>query len=193
MVNILSLNQSSVPFIVKLTDCDNDAIRNISNIAEQRIAFINPNGLQFDKIATLDADLENPSQQIALSNIVGNGIDGDITVTIPNTNTLKEGEIVSITNTTDFNITDVPLHIIDDTTFSYNLGTVGNSIAESSGDVTTQGEFLITFTNLSSDVPQLLNVVGMWHYFGKVKQTDNGIFATSEAVIFHVSPYDAVF
>lgn len=189
----LTLNQSNVPFAVKLTDCGDGSIRDISNIAEQRIGFIKPDGIQFDRVATLDADPENPSQIIPITNIVGNGIDGTIVVTISNTNILKEGEIVSISATTNFDVTNVPLSIIDGTTFSYNLGTVGNVTPESSGTATTQGEFLITFINTAPETTPLLDLVGTWHYFGKVKQTDDGVFATSEAVIFHVEPYNASF
>jgi len=189
----LTLNQSNVPFAVKLTDCNNDAIRDISNIAEQEIGFIKPDGLQFGRTATLVADPENPSQIISITNIVGNGIDGTIVVTISNTDILQEGEIVSISATTNFNVTNVPLSIIDGTTFSYNLGTVGSTSSEGSGTATTQGEFLITFTNIAPETTPLLDLVGTWHYFAKVKQTDNGEFATSEAVIFHVEPYIATF
>jgi len=193
MAIILTLNQSNVPFAVKLTDCGDDSIRNVSNIADQRIGFIKPNGLQFDKQATLVADPENPSQIITISNIVGNGIDGTIIVTISNTNILKNGEIVSISATTNFDVTDVPLSIIDGTTFSYNLGTVGSTTPEGSGTATTQGEFLITFINISPETTPLLDLVGAWEYFGKVKQTDNGEFATSESVVFHVAPYNSAF
>lgn len=188
-----ALNQSNIEFQVKLTDCGNEAIRDISNIAEQRIGFIKPDGIQFDKVATLAADPENPSQVIPITNIVGNGIDGTITVTIANTDILQEGEIVSISATTNFNVTNVPLSIINGTTFSYNLGTVGDVTPESSGTATTQGEFLITFINTAPETTPLLDLVGTWHYFAKVKQTDNGEFATSEAVIFHVEPYNAAF
>ena len=189
----LSLNQSNVPFAVKLTDCDNDAIRNVSNIAEQKIGFIKPDGIQFDQVALLPADPENPSQVITITNIVGNGIDGIVIVTIANTNILKEGEIVSISATTEFDVENVPLSIIDGTTFSYNLGTVGNATPENTGTATTQGEFLITFTNVAPETTPLLDLVGMWHYFGKVKQTDDGEFATSQAVIFHVQHYNSSF
>jgi len=189
----LTLNQSNVTFAIKLTDCNNDAIRNTSNIADQRIGFINPDGTQFDKVALLVADPENPSQVISITNIVGNGIDGIIVVTISNTNILKEGEIVSISSTTNFDVTNVPLSIIDGTTFSYNLGTVGSTTPEVSGTATTQGEFLITFINTPPETTPLLDLVGTWHYFGKVKRTDSGEFATSEAVIFHVEPYNASF
>jgi len=192
MAIILTLEQSNVPFAVKLTDCDNDAIRNTSNIANQRIGFIKPDGTQFDKVATLEADPENPPQVITITNIVGNGIDGVIIVTISNTNILKEGEIVSISGTTDFDVTDVPLSIIDGTTFSYNLGTVGSTTPDA-GIATTQGEFLITFTNLSPDDPPLLDLVGWWSYFAKVQQTDSGIFATSQAVIFNVVSHNSSF
>jgi len=193
MAITLTLNQSNVPFAVKLTDCGDGSIRDISNIDEQRIGFIKPDGIQFDKVATLEADPENPSQVITISNIVGNGIDGTIVVTISNTNILKEGEIVSISGTTNFDVTDVPLSIINGTTFSYNLGTVGNVTPESTGTATTQGEFLITFINLAPETTPLLDLVGTWHYFAKVKQTDSGVFATSQAVIFHVEPYNAGF
>jgi len=189
----LTLNQSSVPFAVKLTDCDNDAIRNTTNIADQRIGFIKPDGIQFDRVATLVADPENPSQIITITNIVGNGIDGIVIVTIANTNILKEGEIVSISGTTEFDVADVPLSIIDGTTFSYNLGTVGSATPDTTGTATTQGEFLITFTNVAPETTPLLDLVGVWHYFGKVLQTDSGEFATSEAVIFHVVSYNASF
>jgi hypothetical protein len=193
MAITLTLNQSNVPFAVKLTDCGDGSIRNISNIAEQRIGFIKQDGTQFDKVATLEADPENPSQIISITNIVGNGIDGIIIATIANTNILKEGEIVSISATTNFDVTNVPLSIIDGTTFSYNLGTVGNATPESTGTATTQGEFLITFINVAPETTPLLDLVGTWHYFGKVKQTDDGVFATSEAVIFHVEPYNSSF
>jgi len=193
MAIILTLNQSNVPFAVKLTDCDNDAIRDISNIAEQRIGFIKPDGTQFDQVALLPADPENPSQVITITNIVGNGIDGTIIVTIANTDILKEGEIVSISGTTNFDVENVPLSIIDGTTFSYNLGTVGDATPETSGTATTQGEFLITFINTAPETTPLLDLVGLWHYFGKVKQTDSGEFATSQAVIFHVQPYNSSF
>lgn len=190
---MLTLNQSNIPFAVKLTDCGDGSIRDISNISEQRIGFIKPDGTQFDQVALLPPDPENPSQVIPITNIVGNGIDGIIIVTIANTNILKDGEIVSISATTNFNVSNVPLSIIDGTTFSYNLGTVGNATPEGSGTATTQGEFLITFTNVAPETTPLLDLVGMWHYFGKVKQTDDGEFATSQAVIFHVVPYNASF
>lgn len=194
MAIILTLNQSNVPFAVKLTDCDNDAVRNTANIAEQRIGFIKPDGTQFDKVATLVADPENPSQIIPITNIVGNGVDNIIIVTIADTGILKEGEFVSIVGdtTTDFDVADVPLSIIDGTTFSYNLGSVGSTVPDT-GTATTQGEFLITFTNVSPETTPLLDLVGMWSYFAKVKQNDNGIFATSQAVIFHVVPYNSSF
>ncbi len=193
MAITLTLNQSNVPFAVKLTDCGDGSIRDISNIAEQRIGFIKQDGVQFDKVATLDADPENPSQIIPITNIVGNGIDGTIVVTIADTNILKEGEIVSISATTNFNVTNVPLTILSATTFSYNLGTVGSATPEITGTATTQGEFLITFINTAPETTPLLDLVGTWHYFGKVKQTDSGVFATSQAVIFHVEPYNAGF
>lgn len=189
----LSLNQSNVTFAVELTDCDNDAIRNISNIANQRIGFIKPNGIQFDQPATLEPDPENPSQIITITNIVGNGNDGVVIVTIPNTNILKEGEIVSISATTNFNKSNVPLSIIDGTTFSYNLGTVGSATPESTGTATTQGEFLIVFINTAPETTPLLDLVGLWEYFGKVQQTDSGVFATSESVVFYVIPHKSEF
>lgn len=193
MAIIFALNQSNISFEVKLTDCGDGSIRDTSNIADQKIGFIKQDGTQFDKQATLVADPENPSQIISISNIVGNGIDGTIVVTISNTNILKEGEIVSITGTTNFNVSNVPLSIIDGTTFSYNLGSVGSAISEGSGTATTQGESLITFINTAPETTPLLDLVGIWQYFGKVKQTDDGIFATSTAVIFHVQQYDSSF
>jgi len=193
MATQFSLNQSGVTFAVKLTDCNNDSIRNISNIADQKIGFIKPNGLQIDKQATLVADPENPSQIISISNIVGNGIDGIIIVTISNTNILKEGEIVSISGTTNFDVTNVPLSIIDGTKFSYNLGTVGSATPETSGTATTQGEFLVTFINTAPETTPLLDLVGLWEYFAKVKQTDNGEFATSTTAIFWVGSNNSTF
>jgi len=135
----------------------------------------------------------NPSQIITISNIVGNGIDGVVIVTIPNTNILKDGEIVSISETTNFNKSNVPLSIIDGTTFSYNLGTVGDATPETSGTATTQGEFIITFINIAPETTPLLDLVGSWEYFGKVKQTDSGEFATSESVVFQVIPHKSEF
>jgi len=128
-----------------------------------------------------------------ITNIVGNGIDGIVIVTIPNTNILKDGEIVSISATTNFNVTNVPLSIIDGTTFSYNLGTVGDATPETSGTATTQGEFLIVFINIAPETTPLLDLVGLWEYFGKVQQTDSGVFATSESVVFHVISHKSEF
>lgn len=191
MAIILTLNQSNIHFSVKLTDCGDGTIQNISDIVEQKISFINPDGVQFSKEASLTIDPENPSQTIPVSNLIGNGIDGTIIGTISNTNILKDGEIGSISNTTNFNVDNVPISIIDGTTFSYNLGTVGDIAPESTGTLITQGEFIITYINFAPEDPPLLNLIGTWHYFAKIKNLDEGISATSEAVIFYVNSHDA--
>ena len=190
MATIYKLNNLGIKFQVKLTDCiggDTDT----SDITDQLIVFRKPDGVRFEKPATLEADPENPSQVIPISNIVGNGIDGIVTVTIPDTTLLKDGEIVSISGTTNFDVSNVPLSIINGTTFTYNLGSVGSTTPETVGTATTQGESLITYINGSEGTPpeteSILDLRDNWEYSGKIKLTNNDSFETSSAFVFWVN------
>ncbi len=127
MATIFGLNHLGATFRVKLIDCLKSADIDISSVSDQFIIFYKPNGTNFQKQATLDPDPVNPSQVIALSNIVGDGIEDKITVTIANTNVLKDGELMSITGTTNFNVNNKPLTIVDATKFTYLFGSVGSA------------------------------------------------------------------
>ena len=72
---------------------------------------------------------------LAISNIVGNGVDSVITVTVPSTSLLATGEQVNILDTTNFNANDVTITITGATTFTYNLGSIGSATPETSGNV----------------------------------------------------------
>lgn len=173
-------------FRVKLRDIMKGADIDISLINDQFIVFYRPNGTNFQKQASLDDDLVNPSQIITLSNIVGDGIEDLITVTIPATNVLKDGELMSITGTTNFNVTNKPITIVDATKFTYRLGSVGNATPEIAGTVTTQGEKLVTYQNTTPEA-SILDQIGKWEFAGKVDLTGGDEFPTSDRAIFWVS------
>lgn len=187
MATIFGLNHLGATFRVKLIDCLKSADIDISDVVDQFIIFYKPNGTNFQKQATLDPDPVNPSQVIALSNIVGDGIEDKITVTIPNTALLKNGELMSITGTTNFNVNNKAITIVDATKFTYLLGSgVGSTTPEVSGTVTTQGEKLITYQNTSPE-DSILDQVGKWEFAGKVELTNNDELPTSDRFVFWVS------
>jgi len=74
MATRFKLNDLGAKFQVKLGDCINGDI-DVSDITELFIVFRKPNGIRFEKTATLEADPENLSQAISITNIVGNGND----------------------------------------------------------------------------------------------------------------------
>ncbi len=186
MATIFAKGHLNATFRVKLKDIMRGADIDVSLINDQFIVFYKPDGTNFQKQATLDADLTNPSQVIPIVNIVGDGIEDKITVTIANTNVLKDGELMTISGTVNFNITNKPITIVDGTKFTYLLGTVGNVAAESVGDVTTQGEKLVTYQNTTPEV-SILDNIGKWEFAGKVTLTNNDEFPTSDRAIFWVT------
>jgi len=186
MATIFGKGHLGATFRVKLKDIIRGADIDVSLIADQFIIFYRPNGTNFQKQATLDNDLTNPSQVIPIVNIVGDGIEDKITVTIANTNVLKDGELMSISGTVNFDVTNKPITIVDGTKFTYLLGTVGNVAAEIVGNVTTQGEKLVTYQNTSPEA-SILDQVGKWEFAGKVDLTNNDEFPTSDRAIFWVS------
>ena len=186
MATSFVLDHLGARFQVKLTDCLNGSDIDISNVSEQFIVFRKPDGTKFEKVATLDADPENPSQIISITDIRGDGTSSTVTVTIPDTSVLENGEIMSISGTVNFNVTNVPLSIVDENKFTYDLETVGDATPETVGTVTTQGEFLITYTNTSPETVSILDLIGSWEYAGKVKLNNNDEFQTSESFVFWV-------
>lgn len=72
---------------------------------------------------------------LIITNIVGNGVDNIITVTVPSTSALATNDSVQISNTTNFNISSAAITVTGGTTFTYDLGIIGSAISESSGDV----------------------------------------------------------
>jgi len=187
MATIFGKGHLGATFRIKLKDIMRGADIDVSLISAQFIIFYKPNGTNFQKTATLDPDPVNPSQVIPIVNIVGDGIEDKITVTIANTNVLKDGELMSISGTVNFNITNKPITIVDGTKFTYLLGTgVGNTSAESVGNVTTQGEKLVTYQNTDPET-SILDQVGKWEFAGKVDLTSNDEFPTSDRAIFWVS------
>ena len=186
MATIFGLNHLGATFRVKLRDCLKTSDIDISDITDQFIVFYKGKGKSFEKQATLDADPTNPSQVIALSNIVGDGIEDKITVTIPNTALLKDGELMSITGTTNFNVTNKSITIVDATKFTYLLGSVGSTTPEVVGTVTTQGEKLITYQNTTPEAT-ILDEIGKWEFAGKVDLSNSDEFPTSDRFVFWVS------
>ena len=186
MVTIFGLNHLGATFRVKLKDPLIGSDIDVLLISDQFIVFYKPDGKSFEKQATLEDDPVNPSQVIALTNIVGDGIEDKITVTIPNTALLKDGELMSITGTTNFNVTRKPITIVDGTKFTYLLGTVGNTTPETSGSVTTQGEKLVTYQNTSPEA-SILDTIGRWEFAAKIKLTDDDEFPTRDRGVFWVS------
>lgn len=186
MATIFGLTHLGVTFRVKLRDILKGDDIDVSLITDQFIVFYRPDGTTFQKQATLDADPVNPSQIIALSNIVGDGIEDKITVTIPNTALLKDGELMSITGTTNFNVSKKPITIVTSTTFTYKLGVPGSTTPEASGTVTTQGEKLVVYQNTSPEI-SILDTIGKWELAGKIDLTGGDDFPTSDRAVFWVT------
>jgi len=182
MAEMYSLDQGGVKLQIRVKDCVDDAFFDTSNISSQKMIFYKPNGTSFEKTATLVEDPANPSQEITLTNIVGDGIEDTITVTVPNTALLKEGELMSISDTTNFNSTNKPITIVTSTTFTYELGTVGSTTAETSGTVTTQGEKLITYHNTSPET-SIWDLTGQWEYAAELTLSTSDVAQTSQRVV----------
>ena len=187
MATVFSLNHLGATFRVRLKDLLKGSDIDVSLITDQFIVFYKPDGKSFEKQATLDPDSVNPSQVIALSNIVGDGIEDVITVTIPNTALLKDGELMSITGTTNFNVTNKPITIVNPTTFTYKLGVPGSTTPEGAGTVTTQGEKFVVYQNTAPETVSILDTIGKWEFGGKIKLTSNDEFTTSDRGVFWVS------
>ena len=56
MATTFALDHLGAKFQVKLTDCVSDADIDVSEVTEQFIVFYKPNGVKFEKIATLVED-----------------------------------------------------------------------------------------------------------------------------------------
>ena len=185
MATIVAVGHLGATFSAKLRNFVKDSDIDHTLIDSQSIVFYRPNGTNFKKSANLEVDPINPSQVIALSNIVGDGIEDVITVTVPATNKLKNGELITISSTTNFNVSKVPLTIVDATTFTYKLGAVGNVSSEATGNVTTQGEKLIVYQNITAE-GSILDVLGKWQFAAEVVLTNGNILTTRDRVIFWV-------
>ena len=94
--------------------------------------------------------------------------------------------MVSITATTNFNATTKPITIVTATTFTYRLGTVGNTTPEIAGTVTSQGEKLLNYQNTTPEA-SILDQVGKWEFAGRVVLTNSDGFPTSSRFVFWVS------
>ena len=187
MAVIFALNHLGATFSSKMRNFTKDADIDTSLISDQFIVFVKPDGTSFEKQATIEADEINPSQVITnLSAIVGDGIEDVITVTIPATNLLKDGELMSVTSTTNFNVTNKPITIVNATTFTYKLGSgVGSTDSESSGTITTQGEKKITYQNTDPEL-SILDELGRWQWFARIVLTNNDVLPTRDRAIFWV-------
>jgi len=179
MAEMYSLGQEGVKLQISVKDCVNNSNFDTTTIALQQIVFYKPDGSTFEKTATLDVDPANPSQVITLSNIVGDGIEDTITVTIPNTALLKDGELMSISGTTNFDVTNKPITIVSTTTFTYQLGVVGSTSAEATGTVTTQGEKFITYFNTSPE-ESVWDLRGTWEYTAKLTLSTTDVAQLSQ-------------
>ena len=186
MATIFALNHKNATFSAKIRNIVQDADFDTSLITDQFIVFYKPDGTSFEKQATIEADEINPSQVIALSNIVGDGIEDVITVTITATNLLKDGELMSISGTTNFNVTNKPITIVDATKFTYKLGSPGNVSAESTGNVTTQGEKLVTYQNTDPEA-SILDKLGRWQFAARVVLANSDSIPTRDRAIFWVT------
>ena len=187
MATIFALNHLGATFSSKMRNFTKDADIDTSLITDQFIVFVKPDGTSFEKQATIEADEINPSQVIALSNIVGDGIEDVITVTITATNLLKDGELMSISGTTNFNVTNKPITIVDATKFTYKLGSgVGSTSSESTGNVTTQGEKLVTYQNTDPEL-SILDELGRWQWFARIVLSNSDSIPTRDRGIFWVT------
>lgn len=186
MAIVFALNHFGATFQGKLTNFLKEADISFALISDQFIVFYKPDGTRFEKQATLDVDPVNPSQIITLTNIVGDGIEDTITVTIPNTALLKTGELMSISGTTNFNVSNKKITIVDGTKFTYKLGTTGSVAAEGTGTVTTEGEKLVTYQNTTPDPVSILDVRGKWEYAIRAVLTSSDDFETRDRSVFWV-------
>jgi len=182
MAEMYSLGQEGVKLQIRVKDCVNNSDFDTSIITTQQIVFYKPNNSSFEKTATLVVDPVNPSQVITLSNIIGDGIEDTITVTIPNTALLKDGELMTISGTTNFNATNKPITIVTGTTFTYPLGAVGSTSAENAGTVTTQGEKFVTYINTPSE-ESIWDLVGSWQYTAKLTLSTTTVAQLSQRKI----------
>ena len=186
MATVFALNHLGAAFQVKLKDCFNDADVDISAVVDQMLVFYKPNGTKFLKQAILVVDPQNPSQAIPISNIVGDGFSSKVTVTIAATNVLKNGELVTISATSNFNVTNKPVTIVDATKFTYDLDAVGSSTPEASGTATTQGERLVQYINTTPETESILDSVGKWEYAGQIELSNNDKLDTQQRFVFWV-------
>ena len=76
-----------------------------------------------------------------ITNIVSIGGSNIITVTVPSTTGLSNGDNVDISLTTNFNKRDAIVSNLTSTTFTYDLGEIGSSTAETAGTVQTGNIF----------------------------------------------------
>jgi len=68
-------------------------------------------------------------------NIVGTGIDNIITVTVGSTTGLISGDKVNIVGTSNFDINGATITVTGGTTFTYDLGSIGSTTAETTGQI----------------------------------------------------------
>lgn len=186
MAKRYSLNQQNATFASKVTKTSDGADLDHTLIADQFMVFYKPKGTRFEKQANLEVDDINPSQIIALSAIVGDGIEDVITVTIANTGLLKEGELVTISATTNFNVSKKPITILDATKFTYKLGSVGNVSSEATGNVTTQGEKKVVYQNTDPE-ESILDEIGKWERAVRMVLTNGDDVETVDRALFWVS------
>ena len=186
MGKVYALNDLNVTFRAKVTNFVKDSDLDHTLISDQFIVFYKPRGKSFEKQATLVNDTTNPSQVITLSNIVGDGIEDKITVTVPNTALLKDGELITISGTANFDVSKKPVTIVDATKFTYLLDLVGNTTPETSGNVTTQGEKKVLYHNTTPEA-SILDEVGKWEYAVRVVLSNGDGFTTRDRGIFRVT------
>ena len=185
MVDIYALSHLNATFSAKVRNFIKKSDLDTVTISDQFIVFYKAFGSSFEKQANLEADEVNPSQAISLSNIVGDGIEDVITVTIPATNLLKDGELMSISVTTNFNVTNKPITIVDATKFTYHLWSVGSTSSESSGTVTTQGEKRVVYQNTNPE-STIFDEKGYWEFAVRIVLSNEDGFTTRERAGFWV-------
>lgn len=192
MATSFALNHLGAKFEVKLTDCNNGADFNPDSIVEQSIVFTKPNGIKFEKPATLEDDPEKTPLAIPIQVIIGTGFDSTVTVTVieEDLRGLHDGDLVTITGSILYDVVDKPITKINLTQFIYDFGFVTDNLGQNTGTVTSKQEKLVTYINGSDGTPaeteSILDLVGNWEYAGKVKLTNNDEFQTSERFVFWV-------
>lgn len=186
MVDIYALSHLNATFSAKVRNFVKKSDLDTVIISDQFIVFYKPTGASFEKQANLEADEINPSQVISLSNIIGDGIEDVITVTIPATNVLKDGELMTITATTNFNTTNKSITIVDAAKFTYKLGSgVGSTSSESTGTVTTQGEKRVVYQNTNPE-STIFDEKGWWEFAVRIALSNGDGFTTRERAGFWV-------